>query len=248
VFLIAVFGVISVLGGTAGAGYSAVNTHSRSALAPASLAASTPPTADHPRTPAYPPAERAALLAAARALAGCMHGQGVSDFPVLPPSFGDGQTSAPPVGGPSGRDVNPASGVFQQASAACAPQSAEVRTATLAANGLNPSGADATDGAWPPMAPPDFGPGVPTYPVGRRPAVLAAASALQSCMRQHGVADFPTVSASYGDGQTAGPRLGGQAGSDLDTSTTRYGNARNACVHQIDEVHRVMLEAAGDLP
>jgi len=177
-----------------------------------------------------------------------MHSHGVSDFPGLPASFGDGRTAAPPEGGPSGRDMDPASAAFQQASSRCAPESAGVRQATLAANGLDQASQDANGSAWPPMTPADFQPGAPTYPAAERPAVLAAAATLGACMHAHGVPDFPVLSPSYGDGKTRAPRLDGPQGADMDTSTATYASARNACVRQLDEVHRVMLEAAGQLP
>jgi hypothetical protein len=202
-----------------------------------------------PLTPAFPPAVARSVRDAYAAERRCMIDHGVKDYPPMAATMGDGHTAGPLIGGPPGSDMDSGTAVFQHAGSACAPEMQADGAVEAAAEGVDANGNALDPSSWPPMSPAGSAPTTrPAYPVGKRAAVVAAASTLQACMRRHGVADFPTVPSSYGDGKTASPTIGGAPGRGTDPTGPTYQGAQTRCLRQIDELHRVMLVAAGELP
>jgi hypothetical protein len=73
----------------------------------------------HLPRPLLTPTQRANWIASYRAMAACMRAHGIVDFPDPPPSFGDGKTPPPLIGGVGNSDLNTTSAQFQKASADC---------------------------------------------------------------------------------------------------------------------------------
>ena len=78
---------------------------------------------DHAETqvpkPLLPPADRSTYVQDLRSWANCMQSQGISDFPDIPNTLGDGETPEPLISGPPGSDLDPSSSAYQAALRAC---------------------------------------------------------------------------------------------------------------------------------
>jgi hypothetical protein len=77
----------------------------------------------HSPTPLLTQAQRAHWIASFGVLAVCMRAHGIVDFPDPPPTFGDGKTPLPFIGGVGGNDLNTTSAQFHKAVAVCASPS-----------------------------------------------------------------------------------------------------------------------------
>ena len=88
--------------------------------------------------PLLPADQRTAWITDWNVMAACMVSHGVTGFPNAPPSFGDGSTAPPLIGGASGSTLDPTTTAYQTAQAAC----------PFPTNGLNMSELAEANAVW----------------------------------------------------------------------------------------------------
>jgi len=66
-------------------------------------------------------------------------------------------------------------------------------------------------------------------PPSQRTAWISGWNQMASCMRIHGIPDFPAAPPTFGDGHTPPPLLGAPPGSLMDVTSSQFQTAQAAC-------------------
>jgi len=86
----------------------------------------------------------------------------------------------------------------------------------------------------------------PTLPPAQRQAWIADFDAMAACMHAHGVTDFPEAPATFGDGKTSPPVVGGPLGSAMDSASPTFQAAQTACPFDTSNLTLAAFQAAWD--